>query len=192
MITLFFDTETSGLPNQKETYKHRDQPWIVQLALILASETKTYHKMSFLIHSEGREINPHAQRVHQISTNDCERGLREILAAKLFEQIACEAEQIVCHNVKFDRLLVLSMLHRQGMTLFCDWLSALPAICTMEDTTEYCALLPKRWGSYKWPKLTELHRILFDNDYLSAHSALADVEATRRCYYKLQELGICR
>jgi DNA polymerase-3 subunit epsilon len=188
--TLFFDTETSGLPNMKETYKHPDQPWIVQLALILADETKLYHRMSFLVHSEGREIHPKAQAVHGISTDDCEVGLREILAAKLFEQIACDAEQLVCHNVKFDRLLILSMLHRQGLDLFCEWLLALPSYCTMECSTEYCKLPPHRWGSYKWPKLTELHKILFDHDFSGAHDALADVEATRRCYLKMKEMGL--
>ena len=190
MKSLFFDTETSGLALYKESYKHPDQPWIVQLAMILADESRIYHKLNILIYHEQREIEPKAQEIHGISVEDCELGLRELLAAKLIESIATEAEQIVCHNVSFDKKLVLALLHRNGFDLFCDWLDKIPSYCTMQKSTDYCKLPPKRFGNYKWPKLEELYKVLFDQDLQICHDALGDVEATMKCYYKLKELGI--
>lgn len=188
MKSLYLDTETSGLALYKENYKHPDQPWVVQLAMILADEDRIYHKICILIHHEGREIEPKAEKTHRISIDDCEHGVREILVAKLIEQIACEAELLVCHNVKFDRKLVLALCHRQGLSLFCEWLEQLPSFCTMENSTHLCKLPPFRFGSYKWPKLTELHKFLFDYDMVDAHDALADAEATMRCYKRLCEM----
>ena len=42
------------------------------------------------------------------------------------------------------------------------------------------------------PKLSELHRILFGTGFEDAHNALADVEATAKCFWKLKELGIIK
>ena len=61
-------------------------------------------------------------------------------------------------------------------------------ICTMQSSTDYCAL-PGKFG-YKWPKLQELHQRLFGNRFEEAHDAAADISATYRCFCRLRDLDI--
>jgi hypothetical protein len=65
----------------------------------------------------------------------------------------------------------------------------LPHYCTMLESTTMCNL-PGRYGKPKWPKLQELHKFLFGEEFTGAHSALDDVKATRRCYYAMKERGL--
>jgi hypothetical protein len=58
----------------------------------------------------------------------------------------------------------------------------------MVSSTHYCRI-PGRYG-FKWPKLDELHTKLFGSAFAGAHSALADVNACARCYFRLREIGI--
>jgi DNA polymerase III epsilon subunit-like protein len=39
----------------------------------------------------------------------------------------------------------------------------------------------------KYPKLKELHQFLFGEDFSNAHDAMADIEATKRCFLKLYQ-----
>ncbi|HUV85413.1 MAG TPA: hypothetical protein VMV86_06875, partial [Methanosarcinales archaeon] len=57
--------------------------------------------------------------------------------------------------------------------------------CTMLEGTDICKI-PSFRGN-KWPTLKELHKHLFNEDFEDAHDALADVEATRRCYYAIRK-----
>jgi DNA polymerase III epsilon subunit-like protein len=50
--------------------------------------------------------------------------------------------------------------------------------------------LPGKYGRYKWPKLAELHQVLFGEPFEGAHGALADARACMRCYFRLTELGV--
>ena len=59
----------------------------------------------------------------------------------------------------------------------------------MATTTEFCQL-PGRYKNYKWPKLEELHRILFKEEFDGAHDAMGDVKAMVRCFFELDRLGV--
>jgi DNA polymerase III epsilon subunit-like protein len=61
-------------------------------------------------------------------------------------------------------------------------------VCTMLTSTKFCAL-PGPYGT-KWPKLAELHRKLFNEDFAEAHNAAADIAATARCFWELRRLGV--
>jgi hypothetical protein len=58
----------------------------------------------------------------------------------------------------------------------------------MESSVDYCKIESK-YG-YKWPKLSELHIKLFGEDFEGAHNALADIEATAKCFWKLRDLKL--
>ena len=64
--------------------------------------------------------------------------------------------------------------------------------CTMKNphVINYCAIPPLRYGSYKWPKLSELHYKLFGSDFEEAHNASVDIQATSRCFFELKKLKI--
>jgi hypothetical protein len=57
-------------------------------------------------------------------------------------------------------------------------------ICTMKTTVDYCAI-QWNWARFKYPKLWELHKKLFDQYFVWAHDAMVDVEATTRSFVKL-------
>ena len=61
----------------------------------------------------------------------------------------------------------------------------------MKCSADFCAIPSNSpYGGYKWPKLEELYRKLFGYTFDGAHDALADVEATRKCYFELKKKGI--
>ena len=65
-----------------------------------------------------------------------------------------------------------------------------PKCCTMKSSTNYCKLPGKK--GFKSPRLAELHQILFGEGFDNAHNALADVEATARCFWELKKRGVLR
>lgn len=65
-----------------------------------------------------------------------------------------------------------------------------PKYCTMKSATDYCKLPGKK--GFKAPRLSELHQVLFGTDFDHAHNALADVEATARCFWELKKRGVIK
>ena len=58
----------------------------------------------------------------------------------------------------------------------------------MKASTDYCKL-PGNYG-YKWPKLSELHFKLFDDEFREAHNATVDIAACAKCFWELKRRGI--
>ena len=190
-MELFFDTETSGFVNRNLSADHPNQAWIMQLAFILSDEERIYTEFSSLIRADGRSCHPGAQTVHQISIKDCDiGGMSENRLFDIIAQIFFNPDELllVAHNVSFDLEMLSQYIERNGCKEDGTVLKQRPHFCTMMNSTNLCKL-PGRFGKYKWPKLTELHRFLFDEDFEGAHDALADVRATRRCYYRLKEIS---
>ena len=185
-MELFFDTETSDLPNKNLKPDDPDQAWAMQIGGILSTRDKIYAEFNFLVQSEGRTCSSGAQKVHGITVEQCdEGGLLSSTATIVFNNLVYLADRLVCHNFSFDIKLIDFLYTRAGIPL----IERKYAYCTMKKSTNLLKL-PGKFGKYKWPKLEELHRFLFGEDFEGAHDALADVRATRRCYYELIERGI--
>lgn len=183
-MELIFDTEASGKANFKSSYNDK-QPWICQICMILSTSDTIYTKSTFLIQSDGRKISEGAYKTHGISTEECDKyGISELTACFLFLETLIAADKIVCHNVQFDRLLAAHMLYTNDFTDEAEYLMKHKNFCTMKESTDLCKI-PGNYGNYKWPKLQELHNHLFGSDFSGAHGALADTEATRRCFYEI-------
>jgi DNA polymerase III epsilon subunit-like protein len=88
---------------------------------------------------------------------------------------------IVGHNVEFDMKVVGAELLRNG---YSDIFEGKLFFCSMKNTIDYCCL-PGGIKGLKYPKLQELHSILFGKEYDNAHNSLDDVYATKSCYFKL-------
>jgi len=186
-IELFFDTETSGIANFKKSFICK-QPWVCQLGMILSSQEKEYLKADFLIRSNGRIIEDQAKKVHGITESECNRyGISEKSACFLFLEALLACDTIVCHNVQFDKLLICHMLHNNGFKAEANYLNNFKYYCTMERGTELCKIPNPnpRFTNYKWPSLQELYNFLFGSDFEGAHDAMADIKATKTCYYKM-------
>lgn len=180
---LFFDTETTGLPqNYNAPYSDlANWPRVVQLAWVLAdAEKKILEEKSFIIKPDGFSIPAASAAVHGIDDAKAnELGIPLVEALGVFNKSLLEASPtLVAHNILFDiNVLGAEFLRTNISTNFMD----LTQVCTMKSSIEFCGL-PNR----KFPKLAELHRRLFDADFENAHDALADVLACYRCFFELK------
>ena len=191
---LFFDTETTGKPfNYKAPVTDLyNWPRLVQLAWIMADKDgNVLKKKSVIIKPDGFSIPAESVAVHGITT---ERAQREGLPLNdVLEEFATDlslAEHIVGHNIDFDQHIVGAELCRLGMDF--NVLMDKPCTCTMKTTTKFCAIPNPNtyFGGYKWPSLQELYQKLFNRSFEDAHDALADITATKECFFELKLRGI--
>jgi DNA polymerase III subunit epsilon len=197
MRYLVFDTETNGLPKDyKRPYTDvNNWPRIVQIAWTLGGFEE---KMQFAFHAEpecrvikpdGWTIPDSVAAVHGISTAKASQigtHLGEVLDE--FQWAVMHADVLVAHNVKFDRAVVACELLRAGRTQAAVAIALeVKSFCTMEAGTPLCRI-PGPYG-WKWPRLNELYRHLFNRDPENQHSADGDVEATACCYEELRRRG---
>jgi DNA polymerase III epsilon subunit-like protein len=188
-LYLFFDTETTGLPKDYNAPSTDSDNWprVVQLAfIVMDAEGNVVKKRDYIIKPNGFEIPPETSAIHGITTEIAmEKGLDLEDVLYLFLLAVKKSEFIIGHNVSFDVKVVRAELHRLG---FPDIFEDKIKVCTMQSSTKFCEL-PGLYG-FKWPKLQELHKKLFDCEFEEAHNALADIEATAKCYYELVKRGI--
>lgn len=193
---LFFDCETSGFIKKALSYDDPDQAWLVQIGAILGNANETFDEINYLIKSNGRKINYHAEQIHGFSVERTDaEGIEELSAAEQFGLLLNQADRIVGHNLDFDWNYVYQLMQRNIEELSDDARSAFykerACHCTMKDKRiiKFCGLKNKN-GQAKRPKLIELHEILFDEGFDGEHDAIADINATKDCYFKLIECGI--
>ena len=181
---LFFDTETTGLPkNWQAPLKDLDNwPRLVQLAWILVDEKgEEVEGKNRIVKPEGFVIPDAASRVHGITTERAEKeGISLNEALFEFAEALELTKIIVAHNISFDESIMGAEFLRKDLE---SKLFERVKICTMHESTDYCAI--KGEYGYKWPKLIELHRKLFNEDFDGAHDALADVKACARCFFEM-------
>lgn len=197
---LFFDTETAGLPPKGKYDVPVTNPdfWprLVQIAWILTDkEGNVLNRKSKIIYPNGFSIPASATAIHHITTEHAMQvgePLRDVLGE--FMRDLLKAEKIVCHNVEFDQHIVGAELYSMDM----DYKALMDksSICTKTSKSiiDYCALPNPNEGydDYKWPKLSELYRKLFNRDFEDAHDALADITATKDCFFELKRRGIIK
>ncbi len=189
---LFFDTETTGLPNDfNAPFTDSDNwPRLVQLAWIVTDEKGgPLDEQDYIIQPNGFEIPADVVDVHGITT---EKALSEgySLTGVLdkFWNAISQSEFIVGHNVTFDVNIVSAEFYRMGMfnalflgKILLDTKKAGADICKIPNPHDY--------EGYKWPRLKELYRHLFGEDFENAHDAFADITATERCFWKMREMN---
>ncbi|MFH1522236.1 MAG: 3'-5' exonuclease [Patescibacteria group bacterium] len=186
---LFFDTETTGLPrNYHAPISDLDNwPRLVQLAWLTYDKNgQKINGSSFIIKPEGFIIPEEASSVHGITTDMAladGKNLEKILVK--FAETVKDSKIIVAHNISFDEKIIGAEFLRKK--ILHDLFESI-RVCTKEESTDYCQL-PGNYG-YKWPRLSELHKVLFKEDFTGAHDALADVEACARCFFELCKRGV--
>ena len=186
---LFFDTETTGLPrNWKAPVTDLNNwPRMIQIAWILCDDKgNRIEAADFIIKPENFIIPREAARVHGISTEKAiAEGVELEKVLIQFNELVEEADFIVAHNISFDEKIVGAELLRKNIR---SSFARKRKLCTMHASTDYCKL-PGPYG-YKWPKLSELHIKLFGEDFVEAHDASVDINATEKCFWKMREIGL--
>lgn len=197
-MILFFDTETTCLPDMLAPSDAPHQPHLVQLAALLMEEDGTERgSMSVIIRPDGYEIPEGAAKVHGITTEISSRcGIPLADALAPFIGMAGQARQHVAHNYPFDqKIMRVAMLraayerrHIEGRER--------PSFCTMKAATHIVNLPPTERmlaagiNRPKSPSLAECYRHFFGEELSGAHDAMVDVRACARVYFELKRLEI--
>lgn len=194
MKILFFDTETTGLPNYNERARHPSQPHIVELSAMLYDGEEKFSEYTAISKPDGWAISPDMTAIHGIShAQACRDGIPEKVIAETVFKMIREADVISAHNLMFDKFIVRCALRRHEIMTDADdesW-KAKRGICTMREMMPHCKIMGPR-GNYKYPKLIEAYRHAFGGAFDGAHSALADCLAASRLFFWLKNGGhIC-
>ena len=188
---LFFDTETTGLPESYDAPASDVENWprLVQFAWVLTDEDgNELRSQAFIIRPDGFKIPQSATRVHGITTETANRlGIEIKRALAAFVGDLSAAEVLVAHNIQFDERIVGAEFFRAGRKK--SPLAGKALYCTMRSSTTFCKL-PGGPRGYKWPTLEELHEALFGTSFESAHNAIADVRACAKCFFELKHKGV--
>ena len=181
-VLLVFDTETSGLGAE-------DRP--VELGYIRLDNGLETRAHSALLKSVT-EIHPKASEVNGITMErllaegkDPKKELEDFF--NVFRQAIEDQGVVLAHNASFD----VKMLNRLARDVNIESPLTLSSVfCTMKNSTNQCQLEPFRFGSWKYPKLSELAdelNVVYDSSVL--HGAIQDCRLTARCYVEAAKKG---
>lgn len=186
-VYLFFDTETNGLPRSYDAPPSTTSDWprIVTLAwLVAGADGKELRSEHALVKPDGWSISAETTAVHGITTERARaEGVPVERVIKRFAVPVWQCGAMIAHNFNFDHGVVGSEFLRAGLA---DPIAPKMSLCTMLSTVDVVRLPGKRAGSFKWPRLAELHRFLFDVDPPDQHDALGDVRSTAKCFFELR------
>lgn len=193
-LKLFFDTETTGLPDFKAPSESAHQPHIVQLAALLVDmdTRETIQSMDVIIRPGGWTIPDEVAAVHGITTQHAlDVGIPESMAVSMFMEL-WSGRNRVAHNQQFDARIVRIALMRYVDTEAADIWKEGAAECTAIMATPVCQLPPTAkmvragFNKFKTPNLGEAYRHFTGNELVNAHSAMADVMACRDVYFAIK------
>ena len=151
-LALFYDTETTGLPDFKAPSEADHQPHIVQLAALLVDldTRQTIQSMDVIVRPDGWTIPDEVAAVHGITTEyAADVGIPERLAVEMFMDLWNNRNR-VAHNEQFDaRILRIALMRHQGNIFHSPSGKSVPDIwkegraeCTARMATPICALPP--------------------------------------------------
>jgi len=190
MKILFFDTETTGLPDWKVPSDSEHQPHIVQLGIILADaeSKKIISSVDAIIKPDGWTIPEEMTEIHGISHEmamDC--GIRETTAIDTLLQMWGDKTR-VCHNRTFDQRIIRIALKRYqyGEDVMDQWGDKEDFQCTMLMAKPIMELPPYGKYGYKNPRLEQAYEFFTGKTLENAHSAMADTQACMEVFFGIE------
>lgn len=197
-MILFFDTETTGLPNFRAPMDDDSQPHLVQLACLLTEDDGTERSSLSLIVNPRAPIPAGASAVHGITDLIADRaGVFNETAVAMWSRLAERADLLVAHNIRFDMAIMAAAhaRHSPGGLLKMDKAHAGRArFCTLDAAAPIVNLPPTEkmvaagFNKPKPPKLEECIQYFFGETLEGAHDALVDVRACARVFFHLKVL----
>lgn len=193
---LFFDTETTGLPDYKLELNDERQPHVVQLGMILTDEN--FNEISALktpIIPDGFEIdeNGRAFEVHGITNRVAQNyGMPMKYALNLFKSYEVRAKVKIAHNYRFDGFLLKCAHVRHNVE---QTTPPIDRYCTMKGMAEVInnpltekAIAAGLEGKPSNKKLVTAYKYFTGKDLDNAHDAFADTRACLEVFRNLKEL----
>lgn len=189
---IIFDVETTGFTKymDKNGVDLKNHNRMTQLAFLVADTKKweVIDEYSSLIRPDSWFVPAEQFFIDNgMSTDKCMKfGLPASFVLEQFVEALKTTDIKIAHNLVFDNRIVQNELRIYGFAT--ELFKYKKSICTMKSSVDFCKIPGRYKGSYKWPKLMELHNILFGAKFDGAHDALYDVRATYKCLKKLVEL----
>ena len=193
-MILVYDTETTGLVHSDLAADHGLQPHLVQLGLVLVTDTgQEVASAELMVKPDGYSIPEGAAKIHGITTaiaTECGVPLATVLS--VFTQLRANAKELVAFNMDFDDLVIRSAISRLGRKpshpgpalRTCCMRAAMP-IMKLPPTAK---MMAAGYDKYKPPNLKEAHRFFCGEDFVKAHSALADARACLRIHFAMLKM----
>ncbi len=187
---MILDTETNAREvDGKFTYKQH----IIELSYyIVTKKFEIIKKVSTLIKGVASEMYEN-QPTYTIGEINRHGKPWEGVFNELLSDIETldERAKIISHNLRFDKAVI--MYSSECMDIDKELISKFSkhvydkGYCSMLNTCSLCKLSPYRYGSYKYPKLTELYAFLFGEEIVQQHRAEDDVKLLLTCIKRICE-----
>ena len=185
MRVLHMDWETDGLNISGQPSDHPDQPGAVSISAVLDDDDgNTIDTFDTLI-IPVRPIPPEVVAIHGITTEQAQtQGINVSDAIDRLAGMAQQADVLSAFNFFFDFKMAKIGCARSGAhgETIRRMLETKSSICTMDGAR-------KHLGAGWFIKLGVAYEKLFGETHVRAHEAKADIEAHRRIFYRLKDLG---
>ena len=192
MKVFVFDTETSGLPKERNPSIYDTDKWphIMQISYsIYNTETGELEEIydAYIRLNTWVIVDPVSEGIHGITREIMEAKGVPIQEALIRVRDALSKVDIcVGHNVSFDkRMIMVECIRLKKAQYFTRFGVRKPEYCTMKTTTELCAIekINMTTGEkyFKYPNLSELHEKIFGNKPKGTHDSMADILICLRC-----------
>jgi len=205
-IAIFYDTETTGLPDFKAPSDAKQQPHIVQLAAAMVDldERKVIQSIDMIIRPDDWVIPKEVSDIHGITHElAMETGVSEEEAINTFLALIEKPEskplqpvfhKRIAHNCSFDDRIMRTAFKRYlDDDNFCDRFKVAPSFCTMKAALNIVKAPPTEkmiragFNKFKNPSLSECVKHFFDKPLDGAHNAMVDVQACIDVYFAITE-----
>lgn len=194
-IAIFYDTETTGLPDFKAPSEAPQQPHIVQLAACVVDldTQEVINSMDVIIKPADWSIPPEVSAIHGITTDHAlQVGIPESEAIDQF--LALWSGRLrIGHNEQFDaRIIRISLKRFKNEATANNWKLG-TADCTAKLATPICALPPTEKmravgrTHFKTATLSEAYSHFMGSQMEGAHNAMADVKACMSVYFAIKQ-----
>lgn len=190
MKILVFDTETSGLPFEKNSsiYDTNKWPYILQLSYVIYNLTTNLIELRYNTYvkiSPEVEITKDSEKIHGITREKCDKGklIHEVLYE--FKNNMIECDLLIGHNVSFDKRMLIVEGIRNKINL-----NLITTYCTMKNSVELCKIEKINYENktyLKYPTLNELYFYLFNINPKKLHNAYIDVLVCLKCYLMMEK-----
>ncbi len=194
-LILFFDTETTGLPDWKKPSGSENQPHLVELAAILADEETEEVKTTIdvIVKPENWVISTEVSDIHGITHEKALKvGVNESHIVNDFFTLwkASGKTKRVCHNRTFDQRIMRIAAKRYLSDKDVEtWADKENFECTMLQSKPIMKMLPKGRFGYKNPRLSEAYEFFTGKKLVNAHRAMADTKACMEIYFAMKKFG---
>jgi len=194
MRVIVLDTETTGVPQKGASiYETEKYPYIIQIswAIYDDEEKRVIEEKDYIISlSKNVEITQESINIHGITREISEMKGVSIREALFDLNVAFRScNMMVAHNLSFDKRMVIVESKRNRIYInFPE-----KEYCTMKNSVNVCKIpivLANGDNVYKFPKLVELYKYLYNTDETpeNMHNSMVDVNICMKCYAALIEL----